>query len=167
MMLINTIKYELNDNESAWIKLVAAYHGLTFCFFFLSAKTGERCHFSSESAWNWAFIFSCSNDHLGPTEEHVGTMYSWIHWIPIWIFQYILSLKCTKMLEYIPIYSNGYSNHVVFFGNREVTMFTASQRWSFVNRKLGHQPFRCVLHVTPLRAPAFAVSLSPRWDLVP
>lgn len=26
----------------------------------------------------------------------------------------------------------------------------------------------CTLpHVTPLRAPAFAVSLSPRWDLVP
>ena len=33
---------------------------------------------------------------------------------------------------------------------------------------LVHQPFRqCVLHVIPLRAPAFAVSLSPRWDLVP
>ena len=37
-----------------------------------------------------------------------------------------------------------------FFGNREVKMFTASQKRSFVNRKLGHQPFRqCVLHVTP------------------
>jgi hypothetical protein len=95
------------------------------------------CHIPSESAWNWAFIFSCSNDHLGPTV-------------------FLDSLD-----------SNGYSNNVVFFGNREVTMFTASQRWSFVNRKLGHQPFRCVLHVTPLRAPAFAVSLSPRWDLVP
>ena len=84
-----------NEHESSWLRhtmpwpFVCSWSALIgeWCQTFQPGQGPTHGH-TSDSAWNWAFIFSCSNDHLGPTrsEEHVETacIPIWIHWIPIY-----------------------------------------------------------------------------------